>query len=334
MAESFKLDKKDIKIIHSLCKNSRQSFSHIASVVGLSKNSVSYRVDRLLKNKIIHSFNTTVNIGALGYYTYNVLIKLRASPEEEKQVHDFLAEFPFTDWLATLSGSWDILLELVVKDTDHFEQILDKIFEAVGDKIEVYKTFISRYVYKVLPIAQDFFGDIKLSEQETDREQGIISIDKTDAKLLSIISADALIPVYKLGEKLNLSSDAVTYRIKKLKKSGIIAKFAPTFNIENLGYSEYLIMISLRNPKKEDFKKLKSHIVLNKNIQYAVLGSTSYEILMTAQVKNPIELDHLLKDLKNSFFNIINTTEFFLITDHPQFNLFPSGLVNHLFINK
>ena len=49
----LKLDKKDKKLLYYLSKNARMSNTQLSNKIGLSKNSVKYRVERLLKEGII-----------------------------------------------------------------------------------------------------------------------------------------------------------------------------------------------------------------------------------------------------------------------------------------
>ena len=50
------LDKKDRKLVYELDCNSRQTIQQLANKVGLSKDAVKYRINRLLQNQIIKSF--------------------------------------------------------------------------------------------------------------------------------------------------------------------------------------------------------------------------------------------------------------------------------------
>ena len=57
------LDSKDHRILYNLFLNSRQSLSSIGKKVGLPKNVVKYRIDRLIENGIIENEIDHVFIG-------------------------------------------------------------------------------------------------------------------------------------------------------------------------------------------------------------------------------------------------------------------------------
>ncbi|MFH1456462.1 MAG: winged helix-turn-helix transcriptional regulator [archaeon] len=324
-----KLDKRDKKILYHLSNNSRQGFSKIAKKVNLSKNAVNYRVERLQKQGIIKKFLPNINMGVLGVTTYDLLIKLKSKPEEEQKILNYLKNHDNTVWMVKLSGEWDILLEVVVKDLDDFSQTLSQIFEKLGNKIDKYETHIDMETYKVIPLIEDFFEELELPKQKTKRQEGYLKLDEKDKKILYELSQDGLIQQYKIAEKINTSPDSVAYRMKRLEKQGIIITHVPSIDMKTLGYSDYLLILDLRNPKKEEITKLKQYIINNKNITYAFRGATRFEVILFITVKDTKNFDLMLKEIKNKFYNIIQNQKFMLITEDLQFTLFPKAMLNY-----
>src|SRR3989338_794276 len=73
------IDLKDRKLIYYLARNSREGFSKLAALIGVSKNSVKYRVDRLKKLGVIDRFLPIINIGFLEWHTFDIFLRLRAN---------------------------------------------------------------------------------------------------------------------------------------------------------------------------------------------------------------------------------------------------------------
>ena len=63
----MKLDLRDLKILHELGLDSRQTNSEIGKRVGISQQAVSYRIKQLLDKGIITEFFTVINFGFFGY---------------------------------------------------------------------------------------------------------------------------------------------------------------------------------------------------------------------------------------------------------------------------
>ena len=61
-------------------------------------------------------------------------------------------------------------------------------------------------------------------------------MDKIDKKILSLLQENARYPLKFLAEKVNLSSPAVSSRIERLEKQGIINGYHASVNPDTLGY--------------------------------------------------------------------------------------------------
>lgn len=322
------IDLKDKRILYELCKNSRQGFSRIASKVGLSKNAVAYRVERLKEKGIIRKFFPIINYGALRLDSYDLFFKLNVKPGEEKKVLDYLKSFRYTIWLIRLSGEWDLFLEVAIKDIWHFSSILTEILSNVGGYIDKYEVHANMGTIKSVPVIKEFFRELHYNTtQESRRPTNKQIIDDKDKQILVLLSKDGLMPQYQIADKIKLSADAVAYRMKNMEKKGVILRYIPEIMMKPLDYSEYFMILELRNPSSEDFQKLKDYIRSHNNVEYAFRGTTKFEILMFVSVKKPEDLDIILKDFKSKFFNIIVDQKIVLALDNQGLNLFPEGLL-------
>jgi Lrp/AsnC family transcriptional regulator, leucine-responsive regulatory protein len=60
-------------------------------------------------------------------------------------------------------------------------------------------------------------------------------LDETSWQILSILQEDARIPYKDLGQRVGLSSPAVTERVRRLEEAGIITHYRAELNLEKLG---------------------------------------------------------------------------------------------------
>ncbi len=70
----FKLDLKDRKLLYELDCNSRQTIQQLAKKIGLSKDAVNYRINKLIRNGIIKSFNAVIDTGKLGFISFRLFL--------------------------------------------------------------------------------------------------------------------------------------------------------------------------------------------------------------------------------------------------------------------
>ena len=66
------LDLKARKILLELDRNARQSNSEIAKKVRLNKNTVNYKINSLIDDKVILGYYATIDSARLGYFSFRV----------------------------------------------------------------------------------------------------------------------------------------------------------------------------------------------------------------------------------------------------------------------
>ena len=133
------LDLKDWKIIEQLCADARLSHNQIAKRVGLSKNTVTYRIDRLLKRGTISGFFAIIDHQLLGFSFYEVFLKITASPEKEQQLIAFLQQHPHLLVLDRLSGEWNFVMEFGCQKIKTMYAILDALKSNFFDILESFE---------------------------------------------------------------------------------------------------------------------------------------------------------------------------------------------------
>src|SRR3989338_5582854 len=137
------LDKKDQKLLYYLSLNSRLSHTQLSRKIQLSKNAVKYRIERLQKEGIITKFASVVNLGALNYTTITLLLKFNEDIYEKKEIIDFFKKHQYVDWAVSLSGQWDLFVELVAKDFISLYTVIGEIVTRFSSSLNTYRLFFS-----------------------------------------------------------------------------------------------------------------------------------------------------------------------------------------------
>lgn len=63
-----------------------------------------------------------------------------------------------------------------------------------------------------------------------------MSIDKLDAELIALLTAEPRLGVFEASRRLGVARGTVQARLDRLQRSGIVKDFAPTIDSERLGY--------------------------------------------------------------------------------------------------
>jgi Lrp/AsnC family transcriptional regulator, regulator for asnA, asnC and gidA len=116
------LDAIDRRIIGALQAEGRRPYSRIAAELGVSESSVRYRVARLEDSGMLQIVGIAdpLRIG----FDRMALIGLKVRPGALQDVCRAVTAFPETSYVAAIAGSYDVIVEVVCRDTAHFTELL------------------------------------------------------------------------------------------------------------------------------------------------------------------------------------------------------------------
>ena len=124
------LDDPDKAIVELLQEDGRRSYTGIAAAVGLSEAAVRTRVQRLIEGNVVQIVGVTDPL-RLGFRR-QAMVGVKTEGDIEA-VADTLAAIPEVDYVVFVSGSYDLLFEIVCEDDEHLLSILnDKIRSIPG----------------------------------------------------------------------------------------------------------------------------------------------------------------------------------------------------------
>jgi len=325
-----KLDIKDKKLLFYLSQNSRISYTQLAKKIALSKNAVKYRITRLRNLGIISQFTSVINLGALRYYTFTMLLRFNEDIYKNKEIMDYFKKHDFADWVATLSGHWDVFAEFACTNIFGMSEIIEGIIEHFGDSLATYQVFLSNDTLRVEHLIGDFYKDLKINSVIPLEERRLeeFKADSVDKKILNLLGEDSSLNFLDIADKLKLSLDVVRYRIKNLLKEKVIIKFFPEINLMKLGYTEYLYILQLKNVSSDRFKEIKDYLKNNDNITYAFVDKNAYNIVFNCAFKESGGIDSLSRGLRERFSDILESQDYLIIKEQVLFNLLPRGLID------
>jgi Lrp/AsnC family leucine-responsive transcriptional regulator len=317
-----KLDLKDWKILYELDRNSRQSFKDLAKKVGLSKDSVFYRVKRLQKTGVIKRFHTLVNIGKLGYMSFRFFLKLHnTSSRKEKEILNYLMSQRRVGWMVSVEGNWDINVWLVCKSIKELDDFWRDFYDRYANYIE--NKWLSIFTEIIYYPRACFLPNLKNHNHFTFVTQpSETHVDRIDFEILKLLVLDSRTPIIEIANKLGLSTKTVSQRIRKLERTKVIAGYVTMIDLEKIGYLYYRMHIRLHNvdkAKEEEFRTFAYH---HPNIVYdhRSLGGPDLEI--DIHVESVERLREIIKEIRDKFVSIIRDYEILqYYKEHKYFTL-------------
>lgn len=137
-----------------------------------------------------------------------------------------------------------------------------------------------------------------------------MKLDKIDKKLINILSKNGRIPLNQLAKEAFLSSPAVSSRMEKLEKAGIITGYQANINHKKLGFDiTAFINLQMQPQQKASFYPF---IKNNKNVLECHLITGEYTVLIKVAFVNMHELDAFVSEIQQ--FGRTNTQIVFSTT--------------------
>lgn len=145
-------DKHDLAILRELMEDSRRTLQEIGASVKLSPTTCWSRIKRLEAEGVIRQYRIELDRTRLGYRD-TVIVQLTLESHTDETLFEFgrvLAEIPEVLEAYLVSGDYDYVIRIAVKDTRDYERLLrEKLYRIPGIRHSK-----SSFVLRVLKDAQ------------------------------------------------------------------------------------------------------------------------------------------------------------------------------------
>lgn len=321
MSKMYRIDKLNRKIIYELGQNARQSLSALAASTGTSKQVADYRIKRLLNLGIIKGFWTVIDQSRLGYFSFRVYLKLRnISLSKQQEMLHHLQHHKDIWWLVTIDGGWDIDFVVLVKDVFHYYKIWEEFTNRFMRYIYQHETVVYSHIQE-FPKSYLLGKENKLSGIIISSQREELELDKTDLKLLQLLSTDARIEIIRLAKEVKADVRTVMKRIKRLTEKRIIIGYSAIIDLNKLGYRHYKILFYLFNTSR--LEEMRAFAMTHQNIIFLnkTIGGADFELEF--HVKDIEEFLKVLGRFKEVFYEEIDHYYYFRIIEQYKMIYYP-----------
>lgn len=312
--EEVTMDLIDKKIVYFLHENARYSNTFLAKKLRVKRETVAYRIKRMVEQDFLQGYFTLLDTRRLGFKNYLVYLKLKAL-NREKEFLDYLLCFKEVVRLSTCSGSYDLQVTFSVKNEEEFVNCFGKITGKYEEALQ------QREIFSILE--EDFLGMGILFDKEEAKLHNLIEhkgsafcqemeaptqtydtvqLDEKDKFILEAVALNSRVGINELSSKICLAPPAVKNRIKNMIQSGVIKRFYPLVSLSKLGYQWWMVFFKVRNLEKARFLTfLKYHA--NVLWYMRLLGRWDYHISIFA--KDNAEFHKILDEIRTEFTDTI-----------------------------
>jgi DNA-binding Lrp family transcriptional regulator len=212
-----------------------------------------------------------------------------------------------------VKGEIDLGVIVWVKDIYEFYNYWDRTL----DRFEKY---FDKYAISIYLQSSVFKKSYLLSNENSNRNEELFSmrcggssieIDEVDYHLLNELAVNGRMPLIDLAEKLDCSSQKISYRIKNLVKSGVIRAFRVDIDLSKLNLQRYKVDIYLKDHNLK--KPINSYLSDKDYIEFMNFAIGWADLEPEFIVRNFDELLTILGEINSRFSGAIKKQSFFII---------------------
>ncbi len=285
------IDAVDKKILANLIKNSRIPLTLLAKSAGISREVVTYRLNRLKEKGIILGFVTEININKLGFLEAAVFVTTKTNRENEFK--NYLLTSDYISWVGEHVGIWDYGMSIFGKTAEEIDANFLEFYQKFKDIMIDHRLTLNK--------KNSFFYEKLFGVEYRNHKKTTLAYkaDETDKRILSLLSLNARVDYVELSSKIKLTAPAIKDRIKKLESTGYIERYTTFLDFSKLNLYQYSIFIVNKNI--QDRQNLLSYLARHPDICYTVeyLGDPFIEFGVL--INNPYDLRKILRDMDNLF---------------------------------
>ncbi|VVB58514.1 HTH-type transcriptional regulator Ptr1 [Candidatus Anstonella stagnisolia] len=292
------LDLLDRRILYELDLNARIPASMLAKKLRKSKETVNFRINRLLENKFLKGFYAVFNTSKLGFFYYKIYLKLNSMPPaKEKEILEYIARQPRIAYLASMEGYYDAVFLIMARSPLDLMEFLRPFMNLYGMHIKEREisTFLSTH-----RLNQKFLYDGGAQKDwHYAYEIGNYKLDAIDSKILKSISSSARLPIVEIAKQAGIDAKTAQYRLKRLEKDNIMLTYVTAPNFEKLGLQFVQLNISLSDPTAS--RQIISHFNSTNRCLFAIESMGKYDLTIELHVQSNAQLQQMLDSFKEKF---------------------------------
>jgi DNA-binding Lrp family transcriptional regulator len=264
------MDALDRRIAAALQLNGRATWREVARVLGTSESTVARRGRQLLDSGLVRVTGQpdAVRVG-LGH---PVLVQLNCAAGMIKRVASELAERPDVRFLAVVTSTYDVLVELIVPSKARLAHVLTDEFASVegitGTTTDVVmRTFKTSYDWSRELLDEHGVDPSFVSQAPVPvpRAAGPGALDESDLRLMQMLSDDGRRTFADLAQDVGISESMVRRRVSALVESGYLF-FATLVDPQALGF-EVEVFVKLRVALSE-LERIATALAARREVRY------------------------------------------------------------------
>jgi len=320
----IKIDAYDKKILEILVNNSRTQVTTIAKEVRLKRETVNYKINRLIKLGLIKEFNLILNEKKLGLTHYTVFIELtNLKSDTEKDILNYLEKNKHMSWIGTAAGKWSLVFDVILHERHKLDEAMRELLLRFGKFIGEYtilRTQGAEY-YNLKPL-----GVFKKTTERKENKEAP-KLNEKDMKILAILNENARTNFVTISQKVGLTPNGIIQRVRNLERKQVIEGYTTSIDWKKLDYEWFGLQIKLTKFNEESDQEIKRYLRTHKKVIFynKYLGEM-WDYDFGILVRNSEEVREFINEFRTQFFDIMKIHDVFLVLGEVSGFKLPQGV--------
>lgn len=316
----YVLTPRERQVLYHLSLCGRASLTELGRQVGLSKQAVSYILNRLENAGVISSYYAVIDIYRLGMTHYRVFLKLhKIKPHEEEELRRYLADHPAISWVLCLEGDYDLFFVSWSRNIIQFQSVLDDVISRFGNFIQEKSFSVATHI-EYLPYG--FLLDPPVLPDRSlnfGAKHSTYDLGDTDRRLLLRLNQDGRATQKILAAQLQLSPSTVRNRIQKLEDLGIIIGYNVRIDFARVGYMYQKVLLKLTDTSAATLERIRKYLKSQSGVIYLLRTIGPYDFEFELITRSGETGYDIIKDLRLHFPHAVHSTGVTIIKGEPKF---------------
>ncbi len=132
-----------------------------------------------------------------------------------------------------------------------------------------------------------------------------VKLDVKDRKILSLLVRNARTPLNRIAGRVRLSRDAVSYRIRRMAREGVIVGFVPVVDFKKLGFYTFKVFLLVSEASEERRNALLAYLSGHRNVTRVVEFNDRWDFEIALVAKSIEGFNSFLEELDEMFSDIV-----------------------------
>lgn len=311
-SDVVELDTLDKEILYALDHDSRQTVADLARLLEVTRDRVSYRVEKLVKSGVITGFSAVLNPYKLGLSAYKTYLRLRNDRRRIAQITRFLSQHPHIYWVAECEGSWDFIFVAFSQTPMGFHVLQNALLEQFSEIVLDYSVytlvdvtfFRKRFFLEEGSASVSFGGNLEAAK-----------VDEVDLRIAEQLASDCRRTYKEIAKATKVSEAVVSSRVSRLEELGVILGYHISVDYTTLGMTMFKVQVQLQKFSDQGEERILQFCKKNPFIALFIRQIGDYKIELELETYGYDHLNEIRREIREEFPELIKQMDATVIRD-------------------